>query len=72
MHWKILTWATNVRTYYLSKYSNMWEGLLIYVLILYSPESAVFDKCKVVLVVPQCTNIIMTRGNADEFGIGFN
>ena len=69
MHWKILT-CTNVRTYYLSKYSNMQKELLIYVLILYSLAVWKFDKRKVVLVVPQCTN--MTHGDAGEFGIGFN
>jgi hypothetical protein len=58
--------CTNVRTYYLSKYSNMQKELLIYVLILYSLAVWKFDKCKVVLVVPQCTN--MTCGDAGEFG----
>jgi hypothetical protein len=48
----------------------MWKKLLIYGLILYSLAVWKFDKRKVVLVVPQCTN--MTRGDAGEFSKGFN
>ena len=63
MHWKILT-CTNVRTYYLSKYSNMRKELLIWLNCIFTCSK--FDKRKVVLVVPQCTN--MTCGDAGEFG----